>query len=447
MPLRRVPILLLVIAIYLWCPAGAAMGVPTAPSASEGTISLPLTRSAWMWSGTPVGRDNLVSAHALMEWYNARGVKERDLNPALHVYEGSDNEHQVLEMNVKPPMGEVALGAEDWTGIAQSLFNVGSDLSRVQFIEIWVNDFTPNHLTTQGNLKIDLGRVSEDAFWDQGQLPNGMLDTEDKNRDGRLDGGPKELAEDTGLDGLFDEDEPGYDPSINPDPNRDDYAYIFGSNDYSHINDFERNGSADPSRQPDTEDLNRNGLLDTDNNYFEAVIDLSDARYVAIDVAQLYAGDPDVKPDNGWRLFRVPISDSTFTRFGFATWDNVHAMRVWVDGVDEPVRLQIGGIFLRGEALLGAAPRVVLYQNYPNPFNPRTVIPYYLPEDGPARLVVFDVNGRLVYQETHAMQLAGLHEAVWTGRNGGGRSVGSGVYFYRLEAGGKRLIRRMVLAK
>jgi hypothetical protein len=177
------------------------------------------------------------------------------------------------------------------------------------------------------------------------------------------------------------------------------------------------------------------------------VIDLSNTRYVAIDVPQLYAGDPDVKPDNGWRLFQIPISDSTFTGVGFAAWGNVHSMRIWVDDIAEPFRLQIGGISLRGRALPAAAPKFVLYQNYPNPFNPRTVIPYYLPEDGPVRLVLFDVSGRAVYQETHSMQFAGAHEAVWAGRDNAGRPVASGVYFYRLEAGGRQLTRRMVLTK
>jgi len=316
------------------------------------TISL--NRTAWVWAGVPLGASSgAVADHALLEWYNARGVKERDLKPKLQQSEGSDNEHQVLELNMKPPTGEVALGAEDWTGITQPLSTVGQDLTKVQFMEIWVNDFTPNHLATQGNLKIDFGRLTEDGFWDPRNPPNGKLDTEDKNRDGRLDGGTKDLAEDTGLDGVFDEDEPGYDPTTNPDPDGDDYSYDLNSpHDYSHINNFERNGLDDANAHPDTEDLNRNGILDTDNNYFEATVDLSDTQFVAIDVPQLYAGDPDVKADNGWRLFRIPISDSTFTRNGFATWDNVQAMRVWLDGATAPLKIQVGGIELVGSRWL-----------------------------------------------------------------------------------------------
>src|SRR6185503_13742559 len=260
---------------------------------------------------------------------------------------------QVLEMNVKPPTGETTLSPEDWTGITQSLSTVGQDLTKIQFMEIWVNDFTPNHLATQGTLKINFGRVTEDAYWDPANPPNGLLDTEDKSNDGRLDGGDNlEFAEDTGLDGLFDEQEPGYNADTNKDPNGDDYAYTYGTDDYSHINNFEDNGNDDPNARPDTEDLNRNGAFDTESNYFEASIDLSDTQYVAIDVPQLYAGNEHVKADNGWRLFRIPISDSTFTRVGFATWDNVQAMRVWVTDATAPFRIQVGGIELVGSRWL-----------------------------------------------------------------------------------------------
>ena len=314
--------------------------------------TIALGRAAWIWAGVPTDESALVADHAQLEWYNARRVKEVHLKPVLTQEEGADNEHQVLELNVKPPTGEAVISPEDWTGVTQPLSTVGQDLTKVQYIEIWVNDFTPNHLATQGNLKINFGRVTEDAFWDKANVPNGRLDTEDKNRDGRLDGGDIELAEDTGLDGLFDEQEPLYNPDTNPDPNGDDYAYTFDTEDFSRINNFEGNRNDDANARPDTEDLNRNDILDNDNAYFEATIDLSDTQYVAIDVPQLYAGDTDVKPDNGWRLFRIPISDTTFTRKGFANWDNVQAVRLWVDDLTAPMRIQIGGIELVGNRWL-----------------------------------------------------------------------------------------------
>jgi hypothetical protein len=41
----------------------------------------------------------------------------------------------------------------------------------------------------------------------------------------------------------------------------------------------------------------------------------------------------------------------------------------------------------------------------------------------------------------------GLNQIIWNGTDDRGASVGSGVYFYRLELGGERLVSRMVLVK
>src|SRR5436309_9572278 len=92
-----------------------------------------------------------------------------------------------------------------WTGLTQPLSRTGQDLSRTRFIEVWVNDRTQNHSNTRAKLHVDFGRVSEDAFWNKNALPNGLLDSEDKNGDTKLDrSNDPALDEDTGLDGLHD---------------------------------------------------------------------------------------------------------------------------------------------------------------------------------------------------------------------------------------------------
>jgi flagellar hook assembly protein FlgD len=42
---------------------------------------------------------------------------------------------------------------------------------------------------------------------------------------------------------------------------------------------------------------------------------------------------------------------------------------------------------------------------------------------------------------------AGRHEATWNGRDATGQAAPAGVYFYRLDAGGQSLTRRMTLLK
>jgi len=93
-------------------------------------------------------------------------------------------------------------------------------------------------------------------------------------------------------------------------------------------------------------------------------------------------------------------------------------------------------------------PSRLALENHPNPFNPSTMIRYSLPEAAAVTLRVYDVQGRLV--RTLASNLskpAGVHEIEWNGADNAGRPVPSGVYFYRLNAGGETLTRKAVLLK
>jgi hypothetical protein len=83
-----------------------------------------------------------------------------------------------------------------------------------------------------------------------------------------------------------------------------------------------------------------------------------------------------------------------------------------------------------------------LRQNYPNPFNAATKIEFALPHPGPVRLEVFDLLGRRVAILVDGEYPAGVHAVTW---NGGGAP--SGVYTYRLAAGGFSENRKMVLLK
>ncbi len=92
--------------------------------------------------------------------------------------------------------------------------------------------------------------------------------------------------------------------------------------------------------------------------------------------------------------------------------------------------------------------RFALHPNHPNPFNPRTTITFELPSESPADLVIFDLSGRLVKTLINGRVLgSGEHEAVWDGRDDGGRQAAAGVYLFRLVAGSHRETRRMSLVK
>ncbi len=88
-----------------------------------------------------------------------------------------------------------------------------------------------------------------------------------------------------------------------------------------------------------------------------------------------------------------------------------------------------------------------LDQNTPNPFNPSTTIRYRLAEASGVRLVVYNLLGQRVRVLVDAAQGPGVHSIQWDGRDAAGRQVATGLYIYRLEAGGFSQVRKMLFAK
>ncbi len=89
----------------------------------------------------------------------------------------------------------------------------------------------------------------------------------------------------------------------------------------------------------------------------------------------------------------------------------------------------------------------VLEQNYPNPFNNSTTITFGLPDYentgyAQVKLSVYDILGRKVAELFNGRLQVGTHKITFNGQN-----LSSGVYFYRLIAGGFVETRKMILLK
>ena len=84
----------------------------------------------------------------------------------------------------------------------------------------------------------------------------------------------------------------------------------------------------------------------------------------------------------------------------------------------------------------------------PNPFSVGTEIAYTIPaERGVVTLGIYDARGRLVARMVDGAQAPGKHRAVWSGTDGRGRPVSSGVYFSHLTWNGESKTIRVVLAR
>ena len=100
-----------------------------------------------------------------------------------------------------------------------------------------------------------------------------------------------------------------------------------------------------------------------------------------------------------------------------------------------------------GDETVGIPANYILEQNYPNPFNPETRINYSIPEPAYVKLCIYDINGILVRTLYEGNQSAGRYQTVWDGENSTGMKVGSGVYFYRIQANSFIQTKKMILLK
>jgi hypothetical protein len=88
-----------------------------------------------------------------------------------------------------------------------------------------------------------------------------------------------------------------------------------------------------------------------------------------------------------------------------------------------------------------------LKSNYPNPFNPETNIAFSMKEAGPVAVEVYNVKGQLVRTLVNDVKAAGNHTVVWNGKDNNGRSVSSGIYYYKMNAGKYSSTKKMIMMK
>jgi hypothetical protein len=90
----------------------------------------------------------------------------------------------------------------------------------------------------------------------------------------------------------------------------------------------------------------------------------------------------------------------------------------------------------------GVPVKYLLHQNYPNPFNPSTTIVYDLPLRSHVRITVHNLQGRELLMLVDSEIDAGTHSVALNAA-----ALPSGMYFYRLAAGGSVLTRKMIMNK
>ncbi|TET79915.1 MAG: hypothetical protein E3J41_00645 [Candidatus Cloacimonadota bacterium] len=277
--------------------------------------------SMWLWhyGSIPQGKDT--STIGKYYWYEPirdEWIKRGDIFPNLPE-DQKDDLTSYLRIVFYPKNNDPS----SWLSLLNLISKTGEDLSKLRFLEFWVKG-------TRGTLHFDIGRsIPEDIprWTKEGTIVgyNGTIDSEDKNKDGLLD-----KNEDTGLDGIQGKDS----DNIPGDDGNDDYPqHAITKSDYRKLNGTENNARLD------TEDLDRDGALNTNSRYIEYTISLEnpDSIYVAEEHA------------NGWRLFRIPLDDTIIgTKIGVMDWEYVKYVRLWIDGFSQRDSLQFYSIEITG---------------------------------------------------------------------------------------------------
>ena len=86
--------------------------------------------------------------------------------------------------------------------------------------------------------------------------------------------------------------------------------------------------------------------------------------------------------------------------------------------------------------------------NFPNPFNPTTTISFWVTQNSDfVNLEVYNIKGQKVKTLLNEELQKGKHTAIWYGLDSNNKPVSSGIYLYKIKAGNRESVKRMLLLK
>ncbi|UCG29183.1 MAG: hypothetical protein JSV53_06565 [candidate division WOR-3 bacterium] len=276
------------------------------------TNEISITYSDWVQSSKPVGmsEENLTTERLV--WYNPRGAEVLTAGDIyLNALDPNETAH-VLRLVFNPD------NLSSFGGLMQYMYSENFD--DCENLELIIRG-------NGGRLHVDLGQeMAEDQLRrnSTGALVGlTVLDDEDRDHNGSWN----ENTEDTGYDGVLGEDG----QNVAGDDGNDDYT----ESDYTGgINGSEGN------HLWNTEDIDRNGILNRDNIYYSYVVDLDSTQFLVQN-----AGLQD-----GWTMFRIPIKDTMAidTVLGQPDWRTIRYVRIWLEDFSTAETLEIYRLFATG---------------------------------------------------------------------------------------------------
>jgi hypothetical protein len=286
-------------------------------------------------------------------WYNPKDEHKITKEDIYSDVPGDQRKDKVNTLNFvfRPQLNDEAFTSIDfrpedsWGGVMRYLHPSYQDFREVRYIEFLAQ--------TNGNVRLyfDIGDLSEDV------IPNGRLDTEDRNRNNVLDIGDE--TEDVGLDGMKG---PGGFYALGPydhDDPRSREPYEFYSFDNRPV---EPNGNPTPDSQLenywdfiktesngklDSEDLDGGGNLDTTIRAYRYYIDLKPNPTES----DRYVVSTDFRQGSNFALYRIPVEDFADVLNREPDLSRIRYMKVWMNNSSDTlhsVRLNFVSLDLVG---------------------------------------------------------------------------------------------------
>jgi hypothetical protein len=142
----------------------------------------------------------------------------------------------------------------------------------------------------------------------------------------------------------------------------------------------------------------------------------------------------------------IPAGDSLEVMVSFTPVDsNLVADTLLIENNDRPVLVKLSGqghVVTGIKDLAGLPKKYALYAAYPNPFNPVTNIEFDLPKNSNVELKIYNILGEEIITLISKSMNAGKHKYTWNANR-----LASGVYLYRIKAGGFNKVRKMILLR
>jgi len=208
--------------------------------------------------------------------------------------------------------------------------------------------------------------------------------------------------------------EPGEPGSLYPDPAFYDYVTLEGSNDGDNWTILTQ--PYDCRYDPAWESAYDNGSGGSQSLLRDHTIDLT----------SLYALD-----ENVYIRFRL-YSDANTNGWGWVIED-----------------FEADNVVSALQTTAGTVNRFELIGNFPNPFNPNTAILFTLDNSSQVNVRIYNATGQLVRTlcRDKILPSGQLHQLTWDGKNEMNQDAATGTYFYRLQAGNRSLVKKMLLVR